>query len=252
MARRKKLVVANWKMNPPTAVEARRLFAAAQKAAARRSVSLVVCPPVAYLPLFRRTKKAALGAQDVSGEEGGGHTGEVSAAMLGGLGVSHVIIGHSERRAEGEDNAAVSKKVRAALAAGLTAILCIGERERDREAEYLSFLEEELRSALEGLSAKELKRLVVAYEPVWAIGKSAAEAMPPEDVHEMVLFVRKLLAGLFNRLAAETVPVLYGGSVELPNVRELLERGTADGLLVGHASLDARQFAEILAIVDRA
>jgi len=253
MAKGRKIIVANWKMNPHTLQEASRLYDAVKKAAGRRTTA-VVCPPFVYLSTFQKRGrgKVTLGAQDVSSEEGGAHTGEVSAAMLKNLGVSYCLVGHSERRAQGETNDIVCRKLHGALAAGLTVILCIGERERDREVEYLSFLEEELRSALTGLQSKEVRRLIVAYEPLWAIGKTASDAMKPEDVHETVLYIRKLLTGLFDRKTAEAVPVLYGGSVELRNVMELLERGEANGFLVGHASLDAKQFAEMLALVDHA
>jgi len=246
----KKILVANWKMHPPTLAEAKRLFERVKKGAARRTVTLIVCPPFIYLNELRGTSKVALGAQNVFFEGDGAHTGEIDPSMLKNLGAKYVIIGHSERRALGEDFPLIQRKTAGALEAGLRVILCIGERERDHEANYLAFLSEELRSALTGISPKQLKNLIIAYEPIWAIGKNAEQAMKPEEVHEMVIYVRKILSELFNRKVAEKVPVLYGGSVEHDNIERLLRIGAADGFLVGHASLDAKQFVEMIQIVD--
>lgn len=253
---RKTYLIANWKMNPTTLSEAKRLFDGVKKpAAAARNVTTVICPPFVFLPTLMRAysgKAIALGGQNAFFEKKGSYTGEVSPAMLKDVGATYVILGHSERRGMGEDNALVRKKVEAARAEGLTVVLCVGERERDRGGGYLSFIEEELASALKGLEPKHARRLIVAYEPIWAIGKSAEEAMHAEEVHEMVIFIRKVLTKLFAKPVALAAPVLYGGSVEPANCLELFDHGHVDGFLVGHASRVPRDFAAMLAALDRA
>ncbi len=246
-------LIANWKMNPATLKKAVKLLSALKRSAARqKNVVAVFCPPSVYLAKLRGDKKSALGAQNVFFDDGEAHTGEISPAMLKDLGVRYCIIGHSERRALGEDNELVQKKVRAALSAGLSVVLCIGEKTRDHQGTSLPFLEEELRFALRAVEAQEIKRLLIAYEPIWAIGKEAHDAMPPEEVHETVIFVRKILSEMFTRPLAESTPVLYGGSVEPQNIAALISRGRVNGFLVGHASLNAEAFSEMLRIANRA
>jgi len=249
----KRIVVANWKMNPRALAEAKRLFLGVKKAVGElRGAQVIICPPAIFISELRKSytgKRVLFGAQDVHFEKDGSYTGEVSAPMLKSVGVSHVIIGHSERRAAGETNSDVQKKVRAALDEKLTVMLCVGERERDHDGEHLHFIKEELTAALRTVAKDELKRLVVVYEPVWAIGKSFEHAMKPHDVHQMSLFVRKVLSEQFDRGAAMKVLVLYGGSVEPENAAPLLEGGDINGFLVGHASLNPTTFRDILAVI---
>jgi len=149
----------------------------------------------------------------------------------------------------GESDADVNKKALAATNTGLTTILCIGESDRDhKDGTHLAFLTRQLESALKGVSKSKLSKVVIAYEPIWAIGKSEEEAMKPEELHETVLFIRKVVAGLFGKNLALKIPILYGGSVEKGNTRALLTEGMVDGLLVGHASLNVDEFNEILRI----
>ncbi|OGG47840.1 triose-phosphate isomerase [Candidatus Kaiserbacteria bacterium RIFCSPHIGHO2_01_FULL_49_13] len=250
---RKKIVIANWKNYPTTKRDALKLFGAAKKSAARaRGVTTIICPPAIFLPLFSARGKILLGSQNVSGETTGAHTGELSASMLSPFRVTYVIVGHSERRALGEDEAVVAKKVRRALAEGIRPVLCIGEAKRDTQGAYHEFLRQEIRSALIGLSSAEVKRVLIAYEPIWAIGKSAADAMKPGEVHETVIFIRKTLTEIVDRSTTERVPILYGGSVELDNVVSLYTYGDVDGFLVGHASTDAKIFDEMLGSISNA
>lgn len=249
MAKKKKLIVANWKMSPANAALARVLFAKTKRVASRfENLLTVICPPFVYTSLFTHagTSRFFLGAQDVHWSNSGRATGEVSPEMLHDLGVSYVIVGHSERRALGESDEVVSKKMNAVLKEGLKAILCVGERERDAEAHYFDFLRDQIRQSLSGVKPRFLSDLVVAYEPIWAIGKSSREAMTPRDVLESLLFVKKVLSDIYGQQAAEAVPLLYGGSAEESNTATLLKEGGADGLLVGHASLDAEGFIKML------
>lgn len=244
------LIIANWKMNPVTLAEAKKIFigivAGARKA---KSVSVVVCPPNLFLPELTklpRTKNISLGVQDVFYEEQGARTGQTSPAMVKAYKATHAIIGHSERRELGETNDLVGRKVVHAIQEGLTAVVCIGERERRDDGSYYTFVREELEAALLGLQRKDLAHLVIAYEPVWAIGKSAADAMQPCELHEMMLFIRKVLTERFGRAPASRVPVLYGGAVKPDNAEEIVRAGGVNGLLVGSASLQPKEFTAIV------
>lgn len=245
----RKIIIANWKMNPATPREARALAAKTKLLASRlRTTSLIVCPPAIHLGLLSAGKsKAIWGAQDVSLKSGEGpFTGELSAAMLRYAGAEFALIGHSERRAMGETDETVNLKVKNALAAKLKVILCVGEEMRDDGGAYLEPLREQIKTALRGMSRSDLKRLVIAYEPVWAVGKRALAADTPAEFFHHSLFIKKILTDLFDKRAAMLVPVLYGGSVDGKNAAGFLHEGRADGLLVGRASLQPEEFKKIL------
>lgn len=186
-----------------------------------------------------------VGAQTVSMHGEGAHTGEVSAAMLKAQGVSFVLVGHSERRAQGETDELVRAQLAAALSAGLTAILCVGEIEREPDGSHWAQVANQIHRALQGVTPI-AGRLIVAYEPVWAIGKSAAEAMRGEDLEETAIFIRKILSEALGREAVSRVPILYGGSVEPENAGTLIKEGGINGFLVGHASANIDSFIDIL------
>lgn len=249
MAKRKKLVVANWKMNPQDPGEAKRIFLGLRKEAAKRpKVQTVICPPFIYLSQLRKFDAAnvALGAQDIATEESGAYTGEVSAPMVHNMGARYVIIGHSERRAAGETDEVVAKKTLIAFEDDLVPIVCIGEKERDTHGTHLRFLEDQIRRSLGKIPKKYFSGLVVAYEPVWAIGKSAKEAMKPEDIEETTLFIKKILADIYGKEEGLQVAILYGGSVEPENAGAIIQKGGVDGFLVGHKSLHPEAFGKIL------
>lgn len=249
-------VVANWKMKPGTIGEAKKLFLDVKKLAPRLSnTKLVICPPVAFLSELRKLyagTKLDFGAQDIHTEPKGSYTGEVSAAMVKSIGAAYTIVGHSEQRSLGDTNDDVNKKLRVALGEGVRVILCIGERERDNSGGYLSFLSEEVRVAFKDIARKDLRNIILAYEPIWAIGKTGKDAMQPSDVHETVLFLRKVLSELYDKKSALALPVLYGGSVEAENAEALLKEGGVNGFLVGHASLVPTEFGTILATAETA
>jgi triosephosphate isomerase len=248
----KKLVVANWKMHPATPAEAKRIFEGTKKGARKhKNVDTVVCPPVVFLPGLAKIGKGstALGVQDVFYSETGAYTGQISPQMAQAHKATYAIVGHSERRALGETNDLVGRKTRYAIEQGLTVVLCVGENVRTEDGTYYFFVREELEAVFAGLGRSELKRLVIAYEPVWAIGKSAGEAMQPRELHEMVLFIKKLLIERFGRKPASTVRILYGGSVKGDNAEEIVREGGVDGLLVGSASLNVKEFTKIVEAV---
>lgn len=249
MKKPKILVVANWKMSPESRAAAKAIFALGNRVAKRLSrIALVMCPPALFFGLFKKpsARNISLGVQDVFWEEDGPHTGENSPQAAKESGAAFAIAGHSERRALGETDAEVAKKIAAAVRAGLTAILCVGEASRDASGAYFEFLKNQLRASLAGLRASDLKSLAVAYEPLWAIGKSYKDAMEPRAVHETSLFIRKVLTDMFGSAAAFRVPILYGGSVDFENAPGIVSGGAVAGILVGRQSLDAEGFPKLL------
>lgn len=244
----KKLIVANWKCNPATLRQAQDLFRAIIKAVPKRkNAEVVICPPYVYLSGFRlQASGFKFGAQDVFWEDAGAYTGAVGPRMLKSVGATYVIIGHSEHREHfGDTNDSVRKKVAAALKGGLRVIVCVGEKTREADAsEYALYVKKEVEEALRGISKAALKNVVVAYEPLWAIGSDEADR--PESTLEMALYIRKIIAGMFGRMVAQSFPVLYGGSVNTGNARAFLRDGGVDGLLVGRASLDPKAFGKIV------
>ena len=243
------LVVGNWKLNPTTLPAAATLATAvaADLSAVGTAVDVAVAPPFPFLETVGRAllkTPIALAAQTMFAEPKGAHTGEVSLPMLESMGVSTVILGHSERRARGERNEDINAAARVALKHKLTTIICVGERERDDEAAYFSVVEAELLAAFADIPKTHLVNLVIAYEPIWAIGTGATAT--PADVHEMKLFIQKVIADRFGRPAIGKVRIIYGGSVQPQNAADLLEAGTADGFLIGGASLRAKDFTDII------
>jgi len=211
-----------------------------------RGAEAGIAAPSPFIPLVAEILESSpvrVGAQGISALEEA-HTGEVSAAMVKSAGADFCIIGHSERRALGESNEDVHAQLVAAAAAGLTPVLCVGERERSEDGAHVSFVADELREALRGAQSL-AQKLVVAYEPVWAIGRGANSMSAPE-VREMAIFIRKTLADILGRKEALRVPVLYGGSVEPSNAGMLIGDGDIAGLLVGHASAQVDEFMEIV------
>ena len=250
----KRLVVGNWKMNPGTIDEAKKIARATRRVAGTlRRTDVVVCPPFPFMSAVATKKKVShysCGAQTVSFEVSGAHTGEVAAGMIRDMGASHVIVGHSETRAAGDSDANVSKRMRAVLDADLTAILCIGERTRDEGGSHFEFVKEQLRNSLVDIPKSKSDHVILAYEPVWAIG--AKEAMKPTDIFEMSIFVKKVFADIFGGDSGQKVRVLYGGAVNYTNAADTISVGQVDGLLVGRESVNIPGFKDLLLAVDKA
>ena len=247
---RRPFIAGNWKMNTNRASAVALAEALAKQAEAIDGADMAVCPPSCYLEAVGRAiagSKVALGAQNMYHEKDGAFTGELSAAMLCDLCCTCVILGHSERRhILGETDADVNKKVLAALAVGLTPIVCVGELLAQREAgKTAEVIQTQFDGSLAGLSADQMKKIVIAYEPVWAIGTGkVATPQQAEDVH---LALRKIMEERYNKQLAEAVRLQYGGSVKPENAAELLKQPDIDGALVGGASLKADQFLGIVA-----
>ena len=249
----KRIVVANWKMNPLTEKEAEKLWTAvARNISALRKTEVVICPPFIYVEELKKlSRKIILGAQNAFPGDLGAFTGEVSSEMLYLSGARYVILGHSERRARGETDADINKKIKSALDAGLRPILCVGETIRDEEHGYFNSVKDQLEAGLQGISKDSLKNIIIAYEPVWALSSTPGRRdAAPEDSSEMAIFIRKVLSDKFGREASR-VKILYGGSVNDRDAEGFLTQGGVDGLLVGKASLNAEKFVNIIKISEK-
>ncbi len=254
IAVRRPFLAGNWKMNLDRAGAVALAAAVVQKAKGVKGVDLAVCPPSCYLDAVGRAvagSPVALGAQNMYHEANGAYTGELSAAMLVDLGCRYVILGHSERRhILGETDLAINKKVHAALAAGLVPIVCVGELLAEREAgRTLEVIRSQFDGSLAGLSAEQLGSLVIAYEPVWAIG--TGKVATPDQAEEVHLALRKIMADRYNEATAQQVRLQYGGSVKPDNAADLLGQRDIDGALIGGASLKVDQFMGIVAGVPK-
>ena len=246
---RKKLIAGNWKMNKTPAdgaALATELVAAIGKVP---DVDIVVCPPFTALESVARTLDGSvvkLGAQNMHPEAGGAFTGEVSAPMLRALFATHVILGHSERRALfGENDHFINQKVLSALKNQLRPILCVGETLAERESgSTLKVVQTQLEAGLEGVSKEQAATLIVAYEPVWAIG--TGKVATSDQAQEVHAFIRGLLTKLFTEPVAQKVRILYGGSMKPANAPELLAQKDIDGGLIGGAALEARSFVDLV------
>jgi len=258
----KKIIIGNWKMNPSSLMQAEDLFKSIQKNIfSKIKTDIIICPPNIYLPSFAKTlagkeklKKIFLGAQNVSYEEKGAYTGEISVEMLKDIGVKYVIIGHSERRSPptggGENNSDINKKIKMVLSFNLIPILCIGEKERDKSHEYLNFIKKQIEECLKNVAKSFISKIIIAYEPIWAIGKASVREASPEEFREMSIFIRKILSDKFGAKSIKKIKIIYGGSVNSRNVSDFLKEGGADGFLVGRNSLDPKKFGEIIEVCE--
>lgn len=247
---RKRLVVGNWKMYIESPEEAHTFaLTLRRKVRGLPGVEVWLAPPLLFVPDVAKVLDSSpvkVGAQRVAPYDNPQHTGATSAKMLKNVGALFAIVGHSERRAQGETEEKVRAELERVTEAGLAPILCIGETEREKDGEHVAVLERQLTTALDKLDAAALKKLVIAYEPVWAIGKRAENAIGPADLQEMVIFIKKILADLTDRSRALKVPILYGGSVEPENAAALMQEGGINGFLVGHASANLETFLPII------
>jgi len=248
----KKLIVANWKCNPATQTEAERLFDSIKKGLKDikktkgvRDIEIVICPPYPYLytgNLKIEARNLKLGAQNCFWKEKGAYTGEVSPKMLKSLGVTYVIVGHSERRKYFKEiNQMINQKLLAALESGLKPILCIGEKE---EEDISLVIKNQLIKGLKGINRAKIRDLIIAYEPVWAIG--TGNPCQIDDALKANLFIRQTLTKLYNRKLAEETRILYGGSVNSKRAQNYILEAGMNGLLIGGASWDAEEFVNIV------
>lgn len=246
---RKKIIAGNWKMNK-TGAEAMSFARDLKlKTLNINKTEIVICPPfTALVPVLDILKESRIkiGAQNVHWEPSGAFTGEISAEMIETAGCAYAIIGHSERRQFfGETDQTVNRKIKQTLTTRLAPIVCVGETlEQRQQGQTQAIIRTQIIDGLAGLSIEQMQRIVLAYEPVWAIGTGVTAK--PEQAEEVHQFIRQLVAELFNSRAAELIPILYGGSVKPDNIKELLNQPDIDGGLIGGASLKVDSFVEMI------
>jgi triosephosphate isomerase len=248
---RKPFLAGNWKMNTDShsCVELARAIAARLEQTAAEKTTVAVCPPFVYLAAVAKalsSSNISVGAQNVYFEKNGAFTGEISCAMLKDIGCNYVIIGHSERRhVIGEKDELINKKIAAAINGGLLPIFCVGELLEEREANKTeAVVTRQIEKGLAGIDAEKMAAVTIAYEPVWAIG--TGKTATKEQAQEVHLFIRQLIARLYDKQLAEQIRIQYGGSVKPSNAKELMSQPDIDGLLVGGASLKADDFVTIV------
>ena len=246
---RKKVIAGNWKMNKVSSEANQFIDEVVKQVTDSDQVEAIVCAPFPYLAsLVEKTKGSSvkISAQNMHFEDNGAFTGEVSPVMLKDIGVSHVVLGHSERREYfAETDETVNKKAHAAFAHGLTPIVCVGESLEQREAnETMGHVETQVKKAIEGLSADQVAETIIAYEPIWAIG--TGKTASNEQANEVCTHIRNVIKDIVSDEVAEQVVIQYGGSVNPDNISALLEQSDIDGGLVGGASLEPESFLKLV------
>jgi len=244
-----RIIIANWKANPASLGEAQELFAAEMAAASEfPNIKTVICPPFVYIEELAKLSKSNLGAQNIFWEESGPFTGEVSPEMLKNLGVSHVLVGHSDRRyVMNETDEIINKKIKATLGDDMTPVLLVGEKKKGENKRQI--LSEQLMADLNGLSGADVEKTLFAYEPVWAISTNKnAEPDIPENTLEAINIIEGFLLENF-KVETKNLCFLYGGSVTDKNVADFLSHPQISGAVIGGASLQEKEFAKILKIV---
>jgi len=248
---RNKVIAGNWKMNKDV-FETADLINGLKKSLEKANAEVIICPPFTSLGPAQWLLKGSsikLGAQDVSVHDDGAYTGEISVKMLKSVGCEYVIVGHSERRQYfHESNELINQKAKKVLASGMKSIICVGETLDEREKDITDkIITAQVKGVLAGLTQTDLDRVIIAYEPVWAIGTGkTATTQQAEDVHQLI---RKLVAQLYSWAIAEKLIIQYGGSVKPENAKELLNQADIDGALVGGACLKAESFSAIIGAV---
>ncbi len=246
---RKPIIAGNWKMHKSAAEGARLAADIKNEAAVTNDVEVVICPPFTTLGAVIEAVKGSnvkVGAQNMHWEEAGAFTGEISPVMLQELSVDYVIIGHSERRQYfNETDETVNKKVKVAFAYGFTPIVCVGETlEQKEQGVTENWIKQQLVTGLADLPAADIPRLVLAYEPIWAIG--TGKTASSEDAEKVISFIRSVVSDMYGSEQAEQMRIQYGGSVKPGNIKELMEQPNIDGALVGGAALKADSFVDIV------
>jgi len=245
---KKYYVIGNWKMNPATVSEAKSIAKLIQKITPNsKYIEAVICPPSVFLySLSKEVKgKVKYGHQGAYFKDTGAYTTKISASMVASAGAKYVIIGHSEERKEGLSNENINDSLKAVLREGMTPVLCVGENERDQNGFYFNSIREQIEIALSGISKARYADIIIAYEPVWAIGSGAQRPASQSEFLEIKIYIQRIITDLSNRKTADEVPIIYGGSVDDTNINIFLEVG-AMGFLPGRASLSPIIFSKMI------
>lgn len=239
------ILIGNWKMAPEKASDAISLAKKTLLIARKyKKIKIVSCVPTIHIPFITKQIKSTLfiGAQGVASSTEVAQTGLISPGMLKSYGAQYCIVGHSESRSRGETDDDVVASVRALIQKKIVPVVCVGERERDAHGWYLSTVKGQIEKVILGIQKSQLKQILIAYEPIWAIGSSAVREATTAECIEMVIFIRKVIADMVGEKESQKVTILYGGSVSEQNAASFITEGGAQGFLVGRASLDARRF----------
>lgn len=244
------LMVCNWKMHPGRGDEARKISTEIQRGSSKlKHIEVVVCPTAIHFPLVAKPKSGGnyhLGAQNSAWTENESLTGEISPAQIEDSGAEYCIVGHSERRMYGETNLLVAQKIQALLKQRIIPILCVGETNRDEKGEYLKVISAQLKDSLQGIQKGSIEKIVIAYEPLWAVGNGKKSASG-SDIEEVLILIRRTLTDLYGFQKIPRTRILYGGSVtNKREVEEIIQRGHVDGCLIGRASLSAKTLIPLL------
>ncbi len=248
------LIIGNLKQNPATLKEAVSLskeYIKIKKSFKWIKIGIALPYPFLYPIQKELGKSLDLYAQAISSETNGAHTGEVSNLQLNSIGIKNTIIGHSERRAKGETNTDIAKQIENALSKNMNIVLCVGENSRHDDAAHIKFVEEQIGTALQKVKKSEIKNIIVAYEPVWAIGTGAVRSANQNEIYEMTITIRKKLVDLFGKNTGAEIPIIYGGSVNEINAKEIMSVHNIDGMLLGRASLDINEMKKIINQIKR-
>ena len=250
----KKIVIGNWKMNPKSSKIAQTNFLAIKKGVSLfKNVEVAIASPAIYIKELSKAVSVnfSLCAQNISSEQEGAFTGEISASMFADSKVKYVIIGHSERRELGETNEFINKKIKTALKTKLIPVLCVGESDRENGMWYLGKIKTQLEECLVGISKNLVSEVIIAYEPIWALSSTQNRRdATPTDYEEMRIYIKRVLNDMYGASVVEKIRIIYGGSVDEKNAQGFLVEGGADGLLPGRASLTPKKFIEIVAIAN--
>jgi len=250
----KYLIVANWKMNPQKLAKSKKLFNSIKRGVRNiKNVEVVICPPFVFLPIFKsRMYNLKIGAQDCFWEEKGAFTGEISPQMLKNLGCQYVIVGHSERRRYlRETDEMINKKIKVALSSKLKPVFCVGETKKEKnQGQGLRVLNSQISRGLKKITEKEAKNIIIAYEPVWAIG--TGKPCDTNTVLTQSLIIRGVIKKMFSPDVSKRIPILYGGSVASENAVDFIKEAKTDGLLIGGASLNLKEFIKIIKKANKA
>ncbi len=254
MKSKQTIVIGNLKQNPNTLKEMISLTKGYIKLKKENKwINFGIALPFVFLyPTQKELGKSInLYSQTISKENGGAHTGEVSAEQINSIGIKNTIIGHSERRTKGETNKDIARQIENALTKNMNIILCVGETERHNDASHIHFVEDQIQTALIDIKKINSKNITIAYEPVWAIGKDSIRGANQNEIYEMAIVIRKKLVDLFGKNSGGEIPIIYGGSVNSENAKEIMSVHHIDGILLGRASLDLNEIKKIINQIKR-
>lgn len=246
------LYIANWKTNPVTSKEAVTLYKGLLREFSLYKQKLIICPPSLFIPILSKEKgkNIQLGLQNTIPQDKGAFTGQVSLAQAKEFKIGYVIVGHSEVRLSGDTDEVINQKIKYILKNKLTPILCVGEKKRDEGHEYFSFIENQIKNGLAGISKNNFSNVIIAYEPLWAIGSTAKREATPDEFYEIKIFIRKIIQDVFGVKGSQVPHIIYGGSVDEKNAKLFIEEGSADGLLIGRVSLDVKKMTQLIKSVE--